>query len=403
MVKIGIIREGKVPSDSRVAFSPVQCAWLMSHFPNINIFVQSSSERCFTDKEYADQGIVIRESLQDCDILFGIKEVPSGELIPGKTYLFFSHTRKKQSYNQPLFREIVDRRITLIDYECFQYENKQRILGFGYFAGIVGAHNGLMAYGKRTGFFELGRAYQQGSYKNILPLYNNLRLPEMKITVTGSGRVASGVLELMRVLKIKQVNPSDYQSQKFNEPVFTQLKGGDLYKPMGGNEFIREDFFENASDYRCEFYPYTKNTDLLINGIYWDEKIPRLFECDDLSDNDFRIQTIADITDDKYGSVPCNLGDSTIEDPVYGIDRNSHKKTAPYLPGSVDVMAVGNLPNELPREASEHFGNQLIKYIFEDLISDGSPVIDRATMVKAGNITSRFEYLTDYAEGIFTL
>ena len=403
MVKIGILREGKVPSDSRVAFSPVQCVWLMKHFPSIKIFVQPSRERCYTDDEYAGQGITLKENLEDCDILFGIKEVPTHELIPDKTYLFFSHTRKKQSYNQQLFRTIIDRKNTLIDYECFQYENKQRILGFGYFAGIVGGHNGLMAYGKRTGLFELGRAYQQRSYKTMLAMYDNIRLPDIRIAVTGSGRVASGVLELMKVLKIKNVNPSDYQSQKFNEPVFTQLKGGDLYKPKGGNEFVREDFFENASDYRCEFYPYTKNTDLLINGIYWDEKIPRLFECDDLGEEDFRIQTIADISDDKHGSVPCNYGDSMIDDPVYGIDRKTYEKTAPYVQGSVDVMAVGNLPNELPREASEHFGNQLIKYIFEDLITGGSPVIDRATMVRKGNITPRFEYLTDYAEAIPTL
>ena len=97
--------------------------------------------------------------------------------------------------------------------------------------------------------------------------------------------------------------------------------------------------------------------------------------------------------------MPCNLGDSTIEFPVYGVDKRTHKKTAPYLPGSVDVMAVGNLPNELPREASEHFGNQLLNYIFEDLITGGSPVIERATMVKKGKITRRFEYLTEYAVG----
>jgi saccharopine dehydrogenase (NAD+, L-lysine-forming) len=400
MLTIGIIREGKVPSDSRVAFTPTQCKWLMNHFPNIRIKVQPSPDRCFTDSEYQRYGIELSENMEACDILFGIKEVPVHQLIPEKTYLFFSHTRKKQKYNQLLFREIIDRKITLIDYECFQYENKQRILGFGFFAGIVGAHNGLMAYGNRTGQFNLGRAVHQNSYKELLSLYRGIQLPQMKIAVTGSGRVASGVLELMDALNIKQVDPQHYQSANFREPVFTQLKGRDLYKHMGGYEFIREDFFENAADYCCEFYPYTKTTDLLINGIYWDEKIPRLFECDHISEKDFRIQTIADITDDKHGSVPCNLGDSTIDDPVYGIDKKTHKKTAPYLPGSLDIMAVGNLPNELPREASEHFGNQLLKYIFEDLISGGSPVIECATMVQKGDITPRFEYLTDYAEGV---
>jgi saccharopine dehydrogenase (NAD+, L-lysine forming) len=400
MFNIGIIREGKVPSDSRVAFSPAQCRWMMNHFPNIKIFVQPSPDRCFKDGEYEQQGIELKEDMTDCDILFGIKEVPSHQLIKEKTYLFFSHTRKKQPYNQQLFREIIDRNITLIDYECFQYENRQRILGFGYFAGIVGAHNGLMAFGKRTRAFDLDRAFEQNTYNDLLALYKDVTLPVMKIAVTGSGRVASGVLELLSVLGVKKVEPADYLKDNFNHPVFTQLKGADLYKHKGGYEFVREDFFENASDYCCEFDPYTKTTDLLINGIYWDENIPRLFECDRLSDEDFRIQTIADITDDKHGSVPCNLGDSTIEFPVYGIDKKTHKKTPPYLPGSIDVMAVGNLPNELPREASEHFGNQLIKYIFKDLITGGSAVIERATMVEKGRITPHFEYLTDYAEGV---
>jgi saccharopine dehydrogenase (NAD+, L-lysine forming) len=400
MLNIGIIREGKVPSDSRVAFSPAQCRWMMNHFPNIKIFVQPSPSRCFKDREYEQHGIELKEDMTACDVLFGIKEVPSYQLIPEKTYLFFSHTRKKQPYNQQLFREIINRNITLIDYECFQYENKQRILGFGYFAGIVGAHNGLMAFGKRTRSFDLDRAFEQNTYNDLLALYNDVTLPVMKIAVTGSGRVASGVLELLSVLGVKKVEPTDYLKNNFNHPVFTQLKSTDLYKHKGGYEFVREDFFENAADYCCEFDPYTKTTDLLINGIYWDENIPRLFECDRLTDEDFRIQTIADITDDKHGSVPCNLGDSTIEFPVYGIDKKTHKKTPPYLPGSIDVMAVGNLPNELPREASEHFGNQLLKYIFKDLITGGSAVIERATMVEKGRITPHFEYLTDYAEGV---
>lgn len=397
---IGIIREGKKPSDSRVAFSPAQCKWVMNHFPSVKVVVQRSDVRCFTDDEYASEGIELREKVDDCDILFGIKEVPVDQLIGGKTYLFFSHTRKKQPYNRQLFQTIIDRNITLVDYECFQYENKQRILGFGYFAGIVGAHNGLMAFGRRTGAYSLGRACEQKSYGDLLNLYKSIRLPNVKIALTGSGRVASGVVELMKVLNIEWIDASSFLKRNFTQPVYTQLKGSDLYKPLTGGEFIREEFFENPSDFDCQFKPYTKTTDVLINGIYWDEKIPRLFACDDLSADIFRIQTIADITDDRHGSVPCNLGDSTIENPVYGIDKKTLAKTAPYLSTSVDIMAVGNLPNELPREASEHFGHQLLKSVFEDLIAGGSPVIDRATMVKKGNITPRFEYLTDYAAGV---
>lgn len=398
MLKIGIVRENKIPPDSRVAFSPLQCKHIMENYPNVKMIVQRSPSRCFADHEYDEQGIELTDTLEDCDILFGVKEIPPHLLIPGKTYLFFSHTKKKQPYNQKLFKEVINRKITLIDYECFEYENKQRILGFGYFAGIVGAHNGLMAYGNRTGAFSVGRVYLQKTYKDVLAMYDNVRLPAIKIAVTGSGRVASGVLEFLQQLKIRRVEPAEYQSKDFTEPVFTQLKGGDLYRHKGGADFVREDFFENANNYSCLFSPYIKSTDLLINGIYWDQKIPKLFESGDLNKKDFRIQSIADITDDQYGSVPCNLGDSTIDDPVYGVNKVTHQKTAPYQPDSIDVMAVGNLPNEIPREASAHFGSQLLKYVFEDLIGGGSAVIERATMVKKGVITPRFEYLTDYAE-----
>ena len=134
-----------------------------------------------------------------------------------------------------------------------------------------------------------------------------------------------------------------------------------------------------------------------MNGIYWEKNIPRLFEMNALNSTDFRIKTIADITDDMGGSVPCNIGDSTIEDPIYGVDKITFERTAPYLPNSVDIMAVGNLPNELPRDASRYFGEQMIKFIMKDLVEGNSNIIDRATIVKEGKLTDYFEYMKEYA------
>jgi saccharopine dehydrogenase (NAD+, L-lysine-forming) len=399
MIRIGLIREGKIPADNRVALTPAQCKWILKNSSDIKIIVQSSPDRCFSDREYLSAGVELKEDLGDCDILFGIKEVPVAQLIPGKTYLFFSHTKKKQPHNQKLLKAIIDKKITLIDYECLEHEDGQRIIGFGFFAGVVGAHNGMMAYGNRTGLFKLDRVYKQRSFRELIHNYFGLRLPNVKIAITGSGRVAHGILEIMNLMEIHEMEPEDYLKRRFSYPVYTQLKGAELYKHKETGQYNREHFHEHPEEYSCKFFKYTSQTDILMNGIYWDKTMPRLFEKEDAKSENFIIQTIADITDDANGSVPINVGDQSIDDPVYGIDKSTLEKTAPYLPNSIDIMAVGNLPNELPRDASRYFGEQLIKHVLEDLVGNGSVILERATMVKNGQLTNPFEYLRDYAEG----
>ncbi len=397
MISIGLIREEKIPPDNRVALTPSQCKWLQEN-RGINIIVQSSPIRCFTDAEYAQSGIAVSEDVSHCNILLGIKEIPAGSILPGKTYLFFSHTKKQQPHNRELFRTMLQKGVTLIDYECLEHEDGQRILGFGFFAGVVGAHNGIMAYGKRTGLFDLGRVYRQRDLRALIHTYFGLKLPPIKIVVTGSGRVAHGILEVMNLMGIIEVEPDEYISRDFTYPVFTQLKGRDLYARKDGSPYNREHFHEAPQEYHCLFPPYTQMTDILMNGIYWDVHVPRLFEWEHFDDPAFRIQTIADITDDTNGSVPCNLGDTTIEDPIYGVHKTTHKRTAPFVGTSVDVMAVGNLPNELPRDASRYFGEQLINHVLDDLISNGSDTIERATMIREGRLMKRYEYLEKYGD-----
>ena len=398
MIRIGLIRETKIPADNRVALIPSQCKWLQKNFSSLKILVQPSGDRCYTNKEYELAGVEISEDLSDCDYLFGIKEVLTDQLIPGKKYLFFSHTRKMQPFNQVLFRAILDKKITLIDYECMEHEDGQRILGFGFFAGIVGAHNGMMAYGKRTGKFELPRVYKHPSFKQLIHGYFGIRLPNIKVVITGSGRVAHGLLEVMNLLGIIEIEPDEYLSRNFTYPVFTQLKGQLLYRHKKSGTYNRDEFHNHPATYECLFKPYAEHSDILLNGIYWDPRMPRLFEWEDLISTRFRLQTIADITDDKNGSVPCNLGDGTMQDPVYGVNKISRERTSPYMDGSIDILAVGNLPNELPRDASRYFGEQLIKYVLEDLFKEESPVIQRATMVRGGQITGGYKYMRAYAE-----
>ena len=397
MLVIGLIREGKVPEDHRVALTPGQCKWLVKHFTDIKVVVQPSPHRCFSDEEYVQAGITVKEDLNECTVLLGIKEVPVEQLLPGKDYLFFSHTKKMQWYNRQMFHRLMDNGNTLVDYECLEHRDGQRIIGFGFFAGIVGAHNGMMANGNRTGAFHLGRVSDVKDYRELIHTYFGLKLPPLKIAVTGSGRVAHGLLEIMNLMDVQEVEPDEYITRSFDYPVYVHLKGADLYRHRITGNYNREDFHLNAVAYQCLFERYCPHTDILMNGIYWETGIPRLFEMKQLTDPEFRIQTIADITDDRMGSIPCNLGDATIDAPTYGIDKQSGVKTAPYLPGSVDLMAVGNLPNELPRDASRYFGEQLIKHVLDDIRRGGSEVLERATILKNGVLTGAFEYMRDYA------
>lgn len=397
MLKLGLIREEKIPSDNRVALTPAQCKWLHMNFDDVRVTVQESPHRCYSDIEYRQAGVEVREDISDCNVLLGIKEVPVNKLIAGKTYLFFSHTKKKQPHNQKLFRAMIDQHITLIDYECLEHTDGTRIIGFGFFAGIVGAHNGMMAYGNRTGLYSLKRVGSVNSFQKLIHTYFGLKLPNVKISVTGSGRVAHGVLEIMNLLGVREVEPEDYMEREFSYPVYVHLKGADLYCHKKTGKYNRDDFHTHPENYGCTFRDFLAETDILMNGVYWEKNIPRLFEMEDLRNKNFRIKTIADITDDTNGSVPCNLGDSTINDPIYGVDKSSFQRTAPYLPGSIDIMAVSNLPNELPRDASRYFGEQLIKFVLDDIRKGGSEIIDRAMMLNKGTITAPYEYLREYA------
>jgi alanine dehydrogenase len=396
MLKIGLIQERKIPADNRVALTPAQCKWIQKSFPEVSIVAESSDHRCFTDREFLMAGVMIEKKLDDCDVLLGIKEIPVESLIPGKTYMFFSHTKKEQPHNQKLLQAIVEKKITLIDYECLEHEDGQRIIGFGFFAGVVGAHNGIMAYGIRSGAFQLGRVYKQRSFRELIHSYFGLKLPNIKIAVTGSGRVAHGILEVMNLLEVHEVEPDEYLKKKYSYPVYVQLKGADLYAHKSSGGYSREHFHEQPEEYNSKFLPYAFETDVLMNGVYWDVNIPRLFEKEAIHDPKFRIQVIADVTDDEHGSVPINMGDQMMEHPVYGVDKKTFQKTKAGLPGSIDVMAVGNLPNELPRDASRYFGEQLIKFVLPYL-SSGSSIIDRATIVKDGELTQLYEYLRNYA------
>jgi alanine dehydrogenase len=396
-LKFGILREEKLPSDKRVPFTPAQCAAIKNRFPSIEIFIQPSPERCFADELYAKVGITLKEDISDCDYLLGIKEVPAEVLIPNKKYLFFSHTIKKQAHNKHLMHALIKKQITMIDYETLRWKNGDRVLGFGRFAGIVGAYNGLLTWGKKYNAFDLKPAYLCHDYAEVKRELKKLKLSNIKIILTGNGRVSLGALELLKEAGIKQVTAADILTKIFAEPVFAELLTENLYERIDGKPYDRSDFHHDPTRYRCVFRYYLPFCDLLMNGIYWDDKMDRLFAANETRLPTFKTKVIADISCDINGSVPITLKDTKITDPVFGFSPTTMDVCAPYQNDSIDIMAVSNLPTELPKDASEGFGQMLIDYVIPELMKPNSPIIHAATICNNGQLTHDYEYLADYA------
>ena len=401
-LKLGIIREGKVPPDARVPLSPAQCAALQHDWP-VEIVVEPSPIRCFKDEEYAAQGIALQQDLMDCDVLLGVKEVPIPQLIPHKTYLFFSHTIKKQPYNRGLLQAILAQKIRMVDYETLTDDSGARLIAFGYYAGVVGAHNGIWAYGQRTGLFTLPRMYASHDYAEILEAYKKVSWPPIRVVLTGGGRVATGAIQNLKDMGFAQVSPADFLAQQFDEPVFTQLHARDYARHNAHPDaFDKAHFYQHGEEYHSVFAPYYRCADVFVNAIYYDKKAPRFFELADMRRPDFRLQVIADLSCDLMpdSSVPSTIRASKINAPLYGFDPYTGEEANPHTPGYVDMMAIDNLPSELPRDASVFFGEQLLKHIVPELLRPDSPVIQRATIAEGGALTPLFDYLGDYAEGM---
>lgn len=400
-IRLGLIREGKVPPDKRVAFTPAQAEEIEQRFPNVKVICQESPVRSYKDDEYEKLGISIQKELNDCDIIMGIKEVPIDKLIPNKTFLFFSHTIKKQPYNRKLLLEVLKKNIRLIDYEALKDIQGNRLVAFGRFAGLVGAYNGLWIYGNRFNLYSLRRAHECFDINDLKLEIRNIKLPPIKIVLTGAGRVAKGAMETLDTAGIRKVNPSDYLHQSYSEPVYTQLSSAEYHTRKDGGHFNRDEFHKHPERYDSHFTNYLKVSDILLAGAYWNPKAPVLFKREDMLAADFKTKVVADITCDIEGSVPCTKRASTIVDPVYDYDPKTDSVKSPSIdPNNISVMAVDNLPCELPRSSSEEFGRDLIDKILTPLlVEDHDGIIARATVAEKGKLTSSFSYLQDYVDG----
>lgn len=400
-MKIGILKETKTPQDNRVPLTPSQCARLKEDNPGMEIYVQSCEYRCYSDDEYRYQGVEVRTEVSDCDILFGVKEIPPSYLLPDKTYFIFSHTIKKQPHNQKLLQAVLQKNIRLIDWETLTDDKGRRLIAFGRWAGIVGAYHAIRMIGLRTGAFSIKQMSQCHNFAEAQQELPKVKLPPWKIVLTGTGRVSDGADFLLHLAGIEKVSPYNFCYNEFQKAVYTQLTSGDMYHREGHEKFDHADYRKHPELYHSNFYPFTKAADVMINGIYWDKRIPVFFSKEQMKEKDFRIRILADITCDMApdASVPSTLRPSTIAEPYYAYDPQTETLTEPFTGRAVDVMAIDNLPNELPRDASEDFGNLLISRVIPELKKPESNILHRATIALQGRLNEPFQYLSDYATG----
>ena len=396
-IKIGLIREGKIPPDKRVPFTPLQAEEIQHRFPNVKIICEASEVRAYKEYEYQDLGIAVGDT-SDCDILMGIKEIPTKNLLAGKTYLFFSHTMKKQPHNRGLLQEALRKKIRLIDYEALKDTQGNRLVAFGRFAGIVGAYNGLWVYGNRYKKYSLRRAFECFDINDLKLELRKVKLPPIKIVLTGAGRVAKGAMETLDTAGIRKVAANDFLTQVYDVPVYTQLSSIDYNIRKDGGHFNREEFHQHPELYNSDFAKFTRVSDILMAGAFWNPKAPKLFTREDMLDQNFKVKIVADITCDIDGSVPTTKKPSSITDPLYDYNPVTDTTASPLSDEKlITVMAVDNLPCELPRSASEEFGRDLIDRILKPLlIQDSEGVIERATIAHDGQLTTHFSYLSDY-------
>lgn len=396
-MKFGIIKERKNPPDRRVVFSPEKLLEVSNQYPDAKIKVEASDIRVFSDEEYREKGIEVSNNMSDCDVLLGVKEVPVDALIPNKKYFFFSHTIKKQPYNKKLLQAILEKNIELYDHEVVVDKNNKRLIGFGRYAGIVGAYNAFRAFGMKFDLFNLAKAETLSDKDALIARLRRPALPPVKIVLTGKGKVGMGAKEILDGMRIKEVSVENYLNRNYDEPVYVQLNPTDYNKRKDGQQISTSDFYTNPQDYESDFGRFTKVSDIFIAGHYYGNNAPYILTKEMLKSAENKIKVVADISCDVQGPIACTVRASTIAEPFYGYYPSEDKEVDVQHPGAIVVMAVDNLPCELPKDASIGFGEMFSEHVIPAFFNnDKDGVLQRAKMTENGKLTERFKYLTDY-------
>ena len=399
-MKIGIIKERKNPPDRRVVLSPTICKELLKTFNDLEIVVESSPNRVFSDSQYQENGINVVQDVSDCDVLLGVKEVPINHLIPNKKYFFFSHTIKKQSYNRDLLNAILERNIELHDHEVITNQNNIRLVAFGRYAGIVGAYNCFRTYGLKTDLYNLPKAEELSDREALIHELSKIKLPSIKVVLTGKGRVGNRAREMLVGMGMKEVTVDEFLSDNFEEAVFVQIDVLDYNTRIDGVQKEMDDFFVNASEYKSDFMKFARVADFYIAGHFYGQGAPYLFTRNDAKNDDFNIKVVADVSCDIDGPVASTIRSSTIEKPNYGYHPESESEVDFKNSAAIAVMAVDNLPCELPKDASDGFGESFAKHVIPSFFNnDELGILERSRMTENGTLTTRFSYLQDYVDG----
>ena len=400
-ITFALIKERKNPPDRRVVFSPEMCQEVIKQYPQAHIIAETSDIRIFKDDAYRKAGVEIREDISGADVLLGVKEVPVEALIPHKKYFFFSHTIKKQPYNRELLQAILQKKIELYDHETITKENGSRLIGFGRYAGLVGAYNGFRALGLRDKLFNLEKVDVLPDLDAVKAQLDKIEIPTIKIVLTGNGKVAHGAKEILDYLKIKKVKVLDYLTKDFDEPVYCMIDVLDYNKRTDGLPGKKYEFYNDPSGYESDFMRFAVVSDFFIAGHFHGEGAPYLFTREDAKHPDFNINMVADVSCDIDGPVASTIRPSTIADPFYGYDPVTETETFFDIPGSITVMAVDNLPCELPKNASEGFGEMFLDNVIPSFFNgDIKGILERAKMTtRDGKLTENFTYLQDYVDG----
>lgn len=397
-MKFGIIKERKNPPDRRVVLSPSALVELKKHYPQAEIVVESSDIRVFANSEYEKVGFKIVTSVEDCDVLIGVKEVPVENLIPNKTYIFFSHTIKKQQHNQKLLQACLQKNITLIDHETLVDAKNKRLIGFGRYAGIVGAYNGIRAFGMKYELFNLVKAETLPDQNALIERLKRQTLPNIKIVLTGFGKVGMGAKEMLDAMKIKEISVDDFLNKNYSQPVYTHIDIDDYNKRLDRKPFDKLDFYTNPSLHTSDFERFTKVADIFMTGHFYGNGAPEILTLKMLQSPNNNIRVVADISCDVEGPIACTIRSSTIANPIYGFYPFKNEEVDYMHPAAIVVMAVDNLPCELPKDASEGFGETFIKHIIPAFFNnDLDQILERATICKKGELTEKFSYLEEYA------
>jgi alanine dehydrogenase len=395
-----IIKERKNPPDRRVVFSPEHLAAARAQFPEANFIVESSSIRVFSDEDYRKEGFEVLDDVSHADVMIGVKEVPIENLIPNKKYFYFSHTIKKQPYNRKLLLAMLEKNIEMFDHETIVKKSGARLIGFGRYAGLVGAYNGFRALGLRDDLFNLPKVETLADLNEVKSELDKITIPNIKILLSGTGKVAHGAKEILDHLGIKEISDALYLTSQFKEPVYCMVDVMEYSKRSDGKVGDKFKFYKDPSGYESNFMPYAKETDYFIAGHFYGNNAPYLFTREDAKHPDFRINLVADISCDIDGPVASTIRPSTIADPFYGYDAKTEKEVAFNAENAITVMAVDNLPCELPKDASEGFGVTFLEHVIPSFFNnDEREILKRAKITENGKLTKRFSYLQDYIDG----